>query len=154
MTRHLYFVLIISLISLNRGCEGLFFGVEPNRPSGKDVEFYTDKLIYNSNEDVKVILKNNSTRPLFLAGCSPFLIANKTDSGWVMRPLYICVWEGFAKKVKPGEHYVETFSAASFVGRHKMFTTIYWECKDGLPISQAQCGDEQTISSPEFYIKP
>ncbi len=149
-----FFVVFISIMILDRGCDGILSWLEPTPPPKKEVVLYTNKLYYNATENVVVTLKNNGSTPVFLPGCSPFSIADKNDSGWVAHPLYVCVWEGFAKKIDPGGTYQETFAAAPFVGWHKMFTTVYWECKDGLPISQAECREEKRIASAEFYVKP
>lgn len=151
MYKYVY-ALIILMTCLVFHCENILSWLEPSPRPNNQVNLYTNKLHYDINDTLIITLENNSASPLFLAGCSPFYMADKCDTGWVVSPFYLCVWEGFAKKIAPGKRYQEEHSLHNYAGIHKIHTTVYWQCKESNPVSQAECKSQDSIFSCEFTV--
>lgn len=151
--KNIFVRLLLLLLSL-----ALFFNCEeipvvdfPD-PCLCDVLLTVNKIRYSTDDRIVVTLKNLSSQPVFLQGCSPIMIATKTDTGWEEAPLVVCIWEGIAQKVDPGQSYKETLEAKNFKGTHKFFAPVYYECVEGKPISEAECTGMDKIYSPIFIV--
>ena len=151
MRKYLYLFCLLSMSSV-LNCDRLLSWMEPCPHRSDAGELYTNKVRYNQDDVIIITLKNNSTTPLFLPGCSPFYMADKTDRGWIAHPLVVCVWEGYAKKIDPGKIYQEEYPAVLFMGTHRIEATIYWQCQEGRPISEAKCKREERTFSREFIV--
>ncbi len=117
------------------------------------VSVYTDKLHYSLSDTIKITLKNGSDQPVYLEGCNVFYMNTATDTGWVVSPMVVCVWEGFARKIAPGQRYTESYYAGLLqTGEHRFTVSVFRSCTDGKPISQAECQSSETLNSAVFTL--
>ncbi len=116
------------------------------------VSLRTSKTVYSSSDTIRVVLENNSDLPIFIRGCSPLEIGTEEYGVWTYSPMYWCFWEGFAKKVPPRSTYEESYPAGHYAGVHKFTVTVYFDCKEGKPVSDAECKKQTQIFSPEFTV--
>lgn len=150
---------------MNKNCLKLLFWVPLlfihcelwQRISGPEesvgVFVYTDKLHYSLSDTIKITLKNGSDQPVYLEGCNVFFRNTATDAGWVVSPMVVCVWEGFARKIEPEQRYTESYYTGLMQkGEFRFTVTVFRSCQDGKPISQAECKSSETLGTEVFTI--
>lgn len=117
------------------------------------IRLITDRLEYTVADTIFVTLINDSQKSVFLEGCNQFYLASKVDTGWVDAPIILCFWEGYGVKVAPASRHRDRHEAEYFVGTHKFSAPLYFGCKEGEPISSAECTGRSVIRSAEFTVR-
>jgi len=145
-------LLLFSLFLLS--CNLWHWITEPEEPAGIRVSM--DKSRYTAKDSIRVTLHNGTDKPVYLEGCNVFYLNTAVDTGWVVKAMRICVWEGYAQKVEPGKRFSETFPPGGYMtkGVHRFTVPTYYDCVDGKPISQAECGSKSIIIGPTFAVIP
>mgnify|MGYP000981612212 FL=1 len=118
------------------------------------VEVVMDRTRFAATDSVRVTVLNRSNQPIYLEGCSPFYLNTVVDGRWVAHAMRMCYWEGIAVKVEPGRRYSETFRPGVYFvpGAYRFSATVYTDCVDEQPISQAECRARETVLGPVFTV--
>ena len=113
---------------------------------------------YQPFEELSPVWYNFTNAPIFLEGCTTYSLEVFKDDEWVnLGPPAVCVWEGVAKKVEPGE----AFQAMGMPlpepeGWYDSLYRVrggYWSgCEAGQPISSGCQGDGTFAVSEAFYV--
>ncbi len=117
------------------------------------VHLTVDKATYSAADTIRVRLQNHGEEPVFLEGCSQLFLEARVETGWTEAPLWVCVWEGFAMKIAADSSYKLAWPAAYLrAGTYRFVAPLSFGCRDGQPISAAQCTSRDTIYSQEFVV--
>jgi len=115
-----------------------------------------NNLVYAAGDTVVVTLRNNGNAPVYLEGCNPLHYAVLADTGWQVMLPRMCLWEGYGIKVDAGTTFTEEYDLNQWKwsGIYKFLATVYFECEDNQPISQAGCSGHELIESLQFAVAP
>jgi len=109
----------------------------------KQVTITTDKTEYEQGETVKVVLKNNLDKPVFLESCNPVILQLKDGSKWKELSRKYCEATWVRQRIKPGEN-----------GVVAEFDTGYeWEGKKLFPIGSYRVLSTYHIACTEDCLK-
>jgi uncharacterized protein YndB with AHSA1/START domain len=111
-----------------------------------------DRDHYAAGEEGVSVFTNDSQIPAWLAGCSPFNFEQRIDGQWEDRgPPFVCVWEGIAVPVAPGERVESRFSAPGRSGLWRLHYPVGLNCEADLP--QSACEDIFSVRTKPFTVE-
>ncbi|MBN1998086.1 hypothetical protein JW935_11070 [candidate division KSB1 bacterium] len=144
-------ICLFCVIALMTGCRDQI-PIDPPPVTPVQVRIILEKLVFSPNEKINIKIENRDIEPVFLEGCSVFYISAKNDTGWnPPSPFLVCVWEGIARQLDPGDIYKEK-QQISNPGVYKIAAPVYFGCESDKPISQAGCGRSELIWSLPLTI--
>lgn len=114
-----------------------------------------DKKQYNVGDEIAPVWENLTSEAIYLPGCTTWGFERKKGDSWeYLGPMVACFWEGVARKIAPNDTLVaETTSVVSQSGTYRLRGEYSTGCKDGLPLSQAECtGGPTTVYSATFTV--
>ena len=127
---------------------------------------WTDQTVYVAGAPGHSTFHNPAVRPMtssthirqapsvFLSGCAPFVTERSLDGVWVeLGPPFVCVWEGIAVEVAPGESVVTPFQAPTETGLYRHRYDYGVACEPDLPLSQAGCDSTESTATPGFEVE-
>ena len=109
---------------------------------------------YMPFEVINACIENISDVSIFLPGCSVFNLKN-INTGEIKLEI-ICVWEGVAKEVFPGESYCNDQTGGLFankVGEYEVMTSMGTDCDATQPLNQQNCGNVLQVYSEDFNVE-
>ncbi len=110
----------------------------------------------DSGSELKVLVRNNATKPAYFGGCNDYSVESLADGawkelGWLARN---CFWEGLPREVA-GQGTLELIASDIDVpGRHRLKFVFGMDCVAGKPLSQAECQLMVPVYSNEFEVNP
>jgi hypothetical protein len=113
----------------------------------------TDRDLYPVGHPGAVAFANQTGMPVSLAGCSHFDYEQRIDGDWVSQgPATVCVWEGFAQPVPPGETVSEAVDT-SRPGTWRLRYPVGVGCSEAAPLDEAHCTAVVTVTSNVFTVE-
>jgi hypothetical protein len=114
----------------------------------------TDRDRYAIGDEGRAIFRNEGPVEVFLEGCSTFVFEQLVEGEWTLRgPAVICVWEGFARPVAPGDKLVEAFFVGEEPGIWRLGYRVGFACDPDQPLSDASCRSIRHVRTPPFVVQ-
>ena len=111
-----------------------------------------DREHYVAGEAGTSVFANDSRIAASLAGCSTFNFEQRIDGQWEDRGApFVCIWEGFALPVAPGETVESGFSAPGSSGLWRLHYPVGLNCEADLPLSA--CTDVFSTFTKPFAVE-
>ena len=113
----------------------------PCGPDAPGVYLIVDQVAYPEGARIQPTWWNHTDEAIFLAGCTTYSVEewDEQRETWIDRgPPAVCVWEGYAVKVLPGDAR-EDFTGTYAAGTRRLRGQYWLGCLDGEPISEAEC---------------
>jgi hypothetical protein len=138
-------------------CERLLAGVALAHAGGctaGGITVVTDKTSYAWGQTVKATLTNGTAASVFLGGCGAYAVEREEGGIWVDKGTTVdCVWEGYAKEVKPGTSYTESVYPSP-AATYRIRADYGLGCTAGKPLSSAGCSSFAKAHSAAFVLQP
>lgn len=102
---------------------------------------------------LSISIRNGGSEPIFLPGCNHYLLERKEASAFKVERQKLCVWEGYALPVEPGQ--TSTFEEAADAlpaGTYRVRVEYAVGCERGKPLSQAGCKEMRQALSAEVTL--
>jgi len=114
----------------------------------------TDADLYLAADIGTATVLNISQQSLYLPGCAPFVLEQSVNGDWVdLGPPITCIWEGLAVIVGVDEADVFEFAVPADSGFYRLEYRYGLGCEEELPLSQANCTDEDVAYSNVFEVE-
>jgi hypothetical protein len=111
-----------------------------------------DREHYVAGETGSTRFANDSSRTVWLSGCSIFRFEQRVEGRWEDRgPPFVCIWEGFAEPVPPGESSGTGFNAPEQSGVWRLRYPVGSGCRDDQPLSA--CSRISPIYTKPFVVE-
>ena len=113
----------------------------------------TDRDVHVAGDPAVARFSNRTEQTIYLDGCFPFCFEKLDEGDWVDggAPL-MCIWEGFAQPVAPGERIVTPFGAPGEPGTWRLSYPVGMQCDPGQPLRAEHCGFTTSVPSPSFSV--
>jgi hypothetical protein len=117
-----------------------------------------DDDFYQPYEALYPVWYNFTNEPIYLGGCTTYSLEVYQNNEWInLGPPAVCVWEGVAKKVMPGDAYIAMDYTLPqppdwSYGLHRVRGGYSTGCDDGQPISSGCQGEPLISVSETFYV--
>ena len=139
--RRLTPLLLLLLLLAGTGC---LFGLSAQ----------TDRERYATGDDGTATFRNDGRFEVFLEGCSAFVFEQLVAGTWTLRgPAVVCVWEGFARPVAPGESVVDPFFVPGEPGVWRLSYRVGLGCDPDRPMSEADCRSFRRVRTAPFVVQ-
>jgi hypothetical protein len=113
----------------------------------------TDRAHYETGDVGRVTLRNETQLTVYLGGCGHFDQEQLVGEEWVSRGGdQVCVWEGFADPVLPGEVVNEPFQARE-PGTWRLRYPVGVGCSASAPLGDPDCTWLGEVTSNEFEVR-
>lgn len=114
----------------------------------------TDRERYSVGDEGLATFRNDGRAEAFVEGCSTFAFEQLVAGTWTFRfPAVVCVWEGFARQLAPGERLVEPLHVPTEPGVWRLRYRVGLACDADQPLSQANCRSILDVRSPPFSVQ-
>lgn len=114
----------------------------------------TDRARYALGDEGVATLRNGGGVEAFVEGCSAFVFEQLVDGEWTVRgPAVVCVWEGLARPVAPGESLREPFWVSGEPGIWRLRYRVGFGCDPGRPLSEAACRSFRSVRTEPFTVQ-
>ncbi|MBN2524850.1 MAG: hypothetical protein JXR76_00565 [Deltaproteobacteria bacterium] len=122
---------------------------------GCEVTADTNKVAYVVADEGMTTIYNQTLDTVFLPGCSRFNFEKRDGEKWIdYGPNVICVQEGIGIPLTSGNDLATQFNAPTEVGEWRLHYVISKGCKQGLPLSKANCTGTEDIYTAPFNVMP
>jgi hypothetical protein len=119
-----------------------------------EVWLETDASVYIVHASGQATLVNDSDEEIFVPGCPSLSIDRWDGADWIAEgDSVVCVWEGLATPVGPGEELVYEFRSDT-IGTRRSSLTIGQGCDPDQPLSEEACCRVDEVVSNEFDVEP
>jgi hypothetical protein len=114
----------------------------------------TDRDRYAPGDAGVASFRNLSpTRSLYLDGCSAFGFSRLEGGRWhPPEPAHVCVWQGFAQPVPPGEVRSEPFVAPAEAGTWRLVYAVGAGCRADRPLAAGHCAQLGELATDAFEV--
>ena len=114
----------------------------------------TDRDRYAVGDVGKAVFQNLLSTTAYLPGCSLYAFQLLAGDAWRDRgPGVVCVWEGFARPVEPGESVRFEFYAPREPGFWRLRVEVGLGCSPDLPLSREACSNLSATYSDPFQVQ-
>jgi hypothetical protein len=113
----------------------------------------TDRQIYVSGDEGMARFSNHLTQAVYLGGCFPFVFEKLEGSRWDSRGAPVmCVWEGLAQPVAPGERVDTAFNAPGEPGTWRLSYPVGLQCDPSQPLGDSHCAFTSSVPGAPFAV--
>ena len=114
----------------------------------------TDRDRYAAGDVGTVFFHNLLSTTAYLSGCSLYAFQHFAGDAWRDRgPGVVCVWEGFAHPVEPGESVRVEFRAPDEPGLWRLRVDVGLGCSPDAPLSREACSGLFVADSEPFEVQ-
>ncbi len=108
---------------------------------------------YVAGDTGKSTFANPSARTVYLGGCSIYGFEKLEPRGWTDRgPAVVCIWEGFARPVEPGEVVRSPLIAPGEPGIWRLVYPVGLACAEDQPLGPDHCERTWTSRTRSFEV--
>jgi hypothetical protein len=113
----------------------------------------TDRASYGPGDLGQTAFHNGSGATAWLDGCSAYHFERHDGRDWAWAgPAVVCVWEGFAQPVEPGESVAFDLIAPSEPGVYRLRYDVGVGCHPEAPLQPESCRAIGAVHTPEFRV--
>jgi hypothetical protein len=121
-----------------------------DRPARVGVTVRVDQRAYGEGVPVKVEVTNRLGERVFLHGCASYAIERFVDDRFVPLAPLRCEWEEDAIALETGSRTFEFSPPHDERSIYRLVVTYGLGCREGVPLSRAQCARFGTAYSSTF----